>query len=131
MITYSRVGAKVWRELSHSDPTLGRELRQQELERLNVEIQQWYDTVPDDVKIRNWQQQENLTFEPSYDIQRLRIWTYLRLNQVSFYFLFFSGRLCQIKQRLTLVVRFASGCTRRFCTVQQASWSTGQRHTAW
>jgi hypothetical protein len=83
MITYSRIGAKVWRQVSHFEPVLARELRQEEIERLDREILQWYETVPEEIKVRNWGAERKMTSTPSYNLQRLRIWTYLRLNQVS------------------------------------------------
>lgn len=83
MITYSRVGAKVWRQVSHFGPVLARDLQQEETEKLDQEILQWYEIVPEEIKVRNWDK-DKLTSTPSYNLQRLRIWTYLRLNQVSY-----------------------------------------------
>lgn len=82
MINYSRLAAKVWRQVYHFGPVLARELRQEEIERLDQEILQWYETVPEEVKVRNWDKEKRITSTPSYNLQRLRIWTYLRLNQV-------------------------------------------------
>lgn len=82
MITYSRIGSRVWRQVSDFGPVLARELRQEELERLDQEILQWYEGVPEEVKVRNWDKEKQMTSTPSYNLQRLRIWTYLRLNQV-------------------------------------------------
>ncbi|KAF4504603.1 hypothetical protein G6O67_008036 [Ophiocordyceps sinensis] len=82
MITYSRLGAKVWRQVSHFGPVLARELRQEEIDKLDGEILQWYETVPDEVKVRHWDKEKLMTSTPSYNLQRLRIWTYLRLNQI-------------------------------------------------
>ncbi|CAM1501876.1 Fc.00g038600.m01.CDS01 [Cosmosporella sp. VM-42] len=82
MITYSRIGAKVWRQVSHFGPVLARDLRQEELENLDQEILGWYEIVPEEVKVRNWDKEKHMTSTPSYNLQRLRIWTYLRLNQM-------------------------------------------------
>lgn len=82
MITYSRLGAKVWRQVSHSGPTLAREPRQEEIDNLDREILQWYESVPEEVKIQNWDKEKQITSTPSYNLQRLKIFTYLRLNQV-------------------------------------------------
>ncbi|KAG5983818.1 hypothetical protein E4U55_007050 [Claviceps digitariae] len=82
MITYSRVGAKVWRQVSHFGPVMARELRQEEIDNLDGEILQWYETVPDEVKVRDWDKEKQMSSTPSYNLQRLRIWTYLRLNQL-------------------------------------------------
>jgi hypothetical protein len=82
MVTYSRLCAKVWRQVSHFGPVLAQELRQEEIERLDQEILQWYDSVPEEVKVRNWDKEKQMTSTPSYNLQRLRIFTYLRLNQI-------------------------------------------------
>lgn len=82
MITYSRLAAKVWRQVSHFESVLARELQQEEIERLDQEILNWYDTVPEEVKVRSWDDQGAASPPPSYNLQRLRVWTYLRRNQV-------------------------------------------------
>ncbi|KAG6231037.1 hypothetical protein E4U34_006576 [Claviceps purpurea] len=83
MITYSRIGAKVWRQVSHFGPVLARELRQEEIDNLDGEIFQWYENVPDEVKIRDWEKEKQiLSSTPPNKLQRLRLWTYLRLNQI-------------------------------------------------
>ncbi|KAH7157647.1 hypothetical protein B0J13DRAFT_542312 [Dactylonectria estremocensis] len=82
MITYSRIGAKVWRQVSHFGPVLARDLQQEEIENLDTEILGWYDAIPEEIKVRNWDKDKNMTSTPSYNLQRLRIWTYLRLNQM-------------------------------------------------
>ncbi|KAF4595509.1 fungal specific transcription factor domain-containing protein [Ophiocordyceps camponoti-floridani] len=79
MITYSRLGAKVWRQVSHFGPVLARELRQQEIEDLDHEILHWYETVPEEIKVRNWAKEKSVT---TYDVLRKKIWTYLRFNQL-------------------------------------------------
>lgn len=81
MITYSRLCAKIWRQVAHFGPILARELRLMDMESLDQEILEWYENVPEEVKLRNWDQ-EKQTSTPSYNLQRLRVWTYLRLNQV-------------------------------------------------
>jgi hypothetical protein len=83
MITYSRIGAKVWRQVAHFGPVLARDLRSTELENVDQELLQWYEQIPEEVKVRNWDKEKHITSTPSYNLQRLRIWTYLRLNQVS------------------------------------------------
>lgn len=83
MITYSRLAAKVWRQVAHFGPILARELRHSDIEKIDQEILQWYEHVPEEVKLRNWDKEKQMASTPSYNLQRLRIWTYLRLNQVS------------------------------------------------
>ncbi|OHE93055.1 fungal specific transcription factor domain-containing protein [Colletotrichum orchidophilum] len=82
MISYSRLGAKVWRQVTDFGPVLARELRHEDMERLDQEILQWYENVPEEVKLRNWDKEKQMTSTPSYNLQRLRIWTYLRFNQI-------------------------------------------------
>ncbi|QPG94319.1 hypothetical protein C2857_005689 [Epichloe festucae Fl1] len=82
MITYSRIGAKVWRQVTHFGPVLAHEPRQEEIDNLDREILEWYEKVPDEVRVRNWDREKQITSTPSYNLQRLRIWTYLRLNQI-------------------------------------------------
>lgn len=82
MVTYSRLGAKVWRQVAHFGPVLARELHHEDMERLDQEILSWYETVPEEVRMRNWDKDKKLTMTPSYNLQRLRVWTYLRFNQV-------------------------------------------------
>lgn len=81
MVTYSRVGAKVWRQVSHAGPVLARETKTDEIEKLDHEILNWYDTVPEEVKVRSWDELQ-LTATSSYNLQRLRIWTFLRFHQI-------------------------------------------------
>ncbi len=82
MVTYSKLGAKVWRQVSHFGPVLERELRQDQMESLDQEILGWYESVPEEVKLRNWDKEKKMTSTPSYNLQRLCIWTYLRFNQI-------------------------------------------------
>ncbi|CEI60542.1 unnamed protein product [Fusarium venenatum] len=82
MITYSRIGAKVWRQVAHFGPILARDVRSEELESVDQELLQWYEQIPEEVKVRNWDKEKHITSTPSYNLQRLRIWTYLRLNQM-------------------------------------------------
>ncbi|KAK6710204.1 hypothetical protein SNK05_004679 [Fusarium graminearum] len=82
MITYSRIGAKVWRQVAHFGPILARDMRSEELEGVDQELLQWYEQIPEEVKVRNWDKEKHITSTPSYNLQRLRIWTYLRLNQM-------------------------------------------------
>ncbi|TQV90258.1 fungal specific transcription factor [Cordyceps javanica] len=83
MISYSKLGAKVWslveqRRASFLDnekPWL------QKIERLDSEIIAWYSCVPPEVHIRDWREEGNINSTSSYNLQRLKVWTYLRKNQ--------------------------------------------------
>ncbi|KAJ4139904.1 hypothetical protein NW768_001253 [Fusarium equiseti] len=54
MITYSRIGAKVWRQVAHFGPILARDVRSEELENVDQELLQWYEQIPEEVKMRIW-----------------------------------------------------------------------------
>ncbi|KOS19824.1 putative transcriptional regulatory protein [Escovopsis weberi] len=85
MIKFSRLSAKVWRQVSHFGHVLARELRGEEIDRLDREIYAWYDSVPEDLKMRDWREiegQEAAPVRASQRQQRLQIWTYLRSNQI-------------------------------------------------
>lgn len=114
MITYSRIGAKVWRQVAHFGPVLARDLRSGELENVDQELLQWYEQIPEEVKVRNWDKEKHITSTPSYNLQRLRIWTYLRLNQVSV--------VLKTRRYKLTICRCGSGFTPLFCIAPQASW---------
>ena len=81
MISYSRLGARVSKMVSRFSATSPRDIPYAEVEALDKEIMQWYDSTPEEVKMRDWAK-ERMVSTPSYNLQRLRIWTYLRFNQV-------------------------------------------------
>lgn len=82
MITYSKVGAKVWKIVPHFQPLIDRELQREEIERMDQEIHQWYASCPSEVQISDWADLNPMPSTPSYNIERLRIWTRLRYNQI-------------------------------------------------
>ncbi|CAK7227128.1 hypothetical protein SBRCBS47491_006464 [Sporothrix bragantina] len=82
MITYSRLGAKIWSLVDFFEPAIIRDLKREEFESLDREILQWYDSVPERVRISNFDRELPLPSTPSYNIERLQIWTRLRLNQI-------------------------------------------------
>ena len=88
-----------------------RELQRSDFEQLDDEILQWYDTVPEEVKIPSLDMEMvPVPAGPSYDLHRLQIWTRLRLNQV---------RRCFVPYLLGSVAnsnRFVSGFTPQFFT---------------
>ena len=67
--------------VSRFSATSPRDIPYAEVEALDKEIMQWYDSTPEEVKVRDWAK-ERMVSTPSYNLQRLRIWTYLRFNQV-------------------------------------------------
>src|SRR3569833_2177373 len=82
MITYSRVAAKVWRLVHYFEPAIVRVLKHEDFEELDKEIFKWYDSVHEEVKIKSLDVLP-IVGDPMYNIQRLKVWTRLRLNQVS------------------------------------------------
>lgn len=84
MITYSQLGAKIWKLVDYFEPAVIRELKRHDFEQLDDEILRWYDSVPEEVKISSLDPDRiPVPSGPNYDLQRLQIWTRLRLNQVS------------------------------------------------
>lgn len=84
MITYSQLAAKIWKLVDYFEPALVRELKYSDFEQLDGEILEWYDSIPEEIKSASMD--DTMVTVPSasrpYDMQRLRIWTRLRLNQV-------------------------------------------------
>lgn len=104
MITFSKLCAKVWRLVDCYDPLLLENMQPNDFERMDQEILNWYDSVPEEIKIDGLKTQIPIPGTPTYDIDRLQIWTRLRLNQV--------GLALGLKlSRANLPDRFASGCT--------------------
>ncbi len=86
MITYSRLGAKIWKLIDYFEPAVIRELKRSDFDQLDHEILSWYDSVPEEVKISSLDPEMiPVPSGPNYNLQRLQIWTRLRLNQVMRY----------------------------------------------
>lgn len=91
MIGYSKLAAKVWSLVEQRRIAFGNngEACVQDMDRINTEINEWYRSVPAEVQItQDWRREGPINATSSYNLQRLRVWTYLRLNQVSFLSLF-------------------------------------------
>ena len=82
MITFSKLGAKIWKLVDYFDSVLIRDLKPEDFESLDREILEWYDTVPEEIKINGLDHQLPSPSTPTYNVERLQIWTRLRLNQV-------------------------------------------------
>ncbi|KAL2256913.1 hypothetical protein VTK26DRAFT_927 [Humicola hyalothermophila] len=83
MVGYSRLGAKTWKLVDYFEPTLLRELRLAEFRKLEAEIWEWWNAVPEEVRAPpETDKMESPMPGPLYQIQRQRIWTLLRLNQL-------------------------------------------------
>ena len=114
MITYSRLAAKIWRLVDYFEPALVRELKYSDFEQLDREILEWYDSIPEEIK--SVSMEDTMATVPSasrpYDMQRLRIWTRLRLNQV---------RVCTTVCLRSNIVRFEFGSKRQSYIALSAS----------
>jgi hypothetical protein len=85
MITFSRVCAKVWKLVDFFDPiVMFGEMQRSDFEQLDREILDWYNSVPEEIKIDGLTTQIPIPGTSTYDTDRLQIWTRLRLNQVRF-----------------------------------------------
>ncbi|PSR79222.1 hypothetical protein BD289DRAFT_476655 [Coniella lustricola] len=82
LITISKLTSKIWRLVDYFDSVLIRDLKREDFENLDQEILDWYETLPESIKISSL---GNLIPSPgtrTYNIERLQIWTRLRLNQI-------------------------------------------------
>ncbi|XWW98528.1 hypothetical protein V2A60_006528 [Cordyceps javanica] len=84
MISYSKLGAKVWSLVEQRRSAFLDSEKQwvQDIERLDAEIIAWYACVPTEVQIRDWREEGHINTTSSYNLQRLKVWTYLRRNQI-------------------------------------------------
>ncbi|KAG8169691.1 hypothetical protein KVR01_000436 [Diaporthe batatas] len=83
MVTFSRVCAKVWKLVDFFDPTIMRQIERAQFEELDKEILDWYEkSVPEGIKIDGLTAHVPIPGTPTYDNDRLQIWTRLRLNQI-------------------------------------------------
>ena len=82
MIGYSKLGAKIWKLVDYFEPAVVRELKPRDFEELDREIMAWYESVPEQIRTGPLDADKIALPTGPYDLQRLRIWTRLRLNQV-------------------------------------------------
>jgi hypothetical protein len=82
MIGYSKLGAKIWKQVDCFEPTIIRELKPRDFEELDREIMEWYESLPEEIRTDPLDGDKMSVPSGPYDLQRLRIWTRLRLNQV-------------------------------------------------
>ncbi|KAI1765010.1 hypothetical protein GGR53DRAFT_491773 [Hypoxylon sp. FL1150] len=88
MINYSKLSARVWRLVRNFEPNAF-EFRPSDIEELDCSIKKWYTEVPPEnqLELADWEAlptyiNPTVHSQREYDIQRLQIWTYLRLNQI-------------------------------------------------
>lgn len=82
MVNFSKLGAKIWRLVDYFEPAVIRDLRPEDFEQLDREILDWYETVPEEIKVTSLNREIPMPSGPAYDTKRLQIWTRLRLNQM-------------------------------------------------
>ncbi|KAK4126957.1 hypothetical protein N657DRAFT_640837 [Parathielavia appendiculata] len=83
MIGYSKLGAKIWKLVDHFEPAVTRELKPHDFEELDREIMVWwYESVPETIRTVPLDGDKIPIPTGPYDLQRLRVWMRLRLNQV-------------------------------------------------
>lgn len=58
-------------------------MKREDFEALDQEILDWYETIPEQIKIKSLGNNIPVPGTPTYNLGRLQIWTRLRLNQVS------------------------------------------------
>ncbi len=71
MITYSKLAARVWNLVDYFEPVVVRDVKRDEFEALEEEIKQWYESVPEDVKVLDLDELP-LPSTPSSNLQRCR-----------------------------------------------------------
>ncbi|KAI0019192.1 hypothetical protein F4780DRAFT_462026 [Xylariomycetidae sp. FL0641] len=88
MIKYSKLSARVWQLVRHFDCGAN-ELHRADIDDLDVRVKQWYTEIPKDaqMELADWESlprylNPQVNSQKDYDVQRLQIWTYLRLNQI-------------------------------------------------
>lgn len=127
LIAFSKLSAKIWKLVDYFDSVLIRELKREDFVALDQEILDWYETVPEMIRIPNLGNHIPIPGTPSYNVDRLQIWTRLRLNQVGDtlkkkkHRFMFTTYIYQLTHRAR---RFASGCTRPSSTAHRASRKT-------
>ncbi|KAK4654391.1 hypothetical protein QC762_404120 [Podospora pseudocomata] len=83
MVGYSKLAAKIWGLVDCFEPAVIRGLKAHNFEPLEQEIWEWYESVP--VEIQTDPSDGDriaMPSGPTDKVQRVRIWTRLRLNQV-------------------------------------------------
>ena len=78
MITYSRIGSKVWRSISTFSPQPGTPLNIEEIGYLDYQILQWQKSIPGELQLPTTSDPKST----SRGIHRLQILLYLRTNQM-------------------------------------------------
>ncbi|KAK4168469.1 putative fungal-specific transcription factor [Cladorrhinum sp. PSN259] len=82
MIGYSKLSAKIWSLVDCFEPAVIRDLKSDNFEQLEQAIWDWYKQCPEQIRTSTDDEIIAMPSGPADKLQRLRIWTRLRLNQV-------------------------------------------------
>ncbi|KAI0545150.1 fungal-specific transcription factor domain-containing protein [Xylaria curta] len=89
MITYSKLSGRVWRFVRYFDAEVKMDGPVDDIEDLDQLIKNWYNELPKEVQLplSDWEDLPQYLSPPvnshkEYDMQRLKIWTWLRYNQI-------------------------------------------------
>lgn len=83
LIAFAKISSKIWRLVDYFDSVLIRDLKREDFESLDRDILEWYETVPESIRIDGLSGDHiPVPGSSTYNIERLQIWTRLRLNQV-------------------------------------------------
>ena len=80
MVKYGRISSKVWGFVTRYEGT-GNELRKDEMEYLDFQIQQWQTSLPDPLRFSHFENARD-TEIPNRAIRRLQVILYLRANNM-------------------------------------------------
>ncbi|KAI6380807.1 hypothetical protein MCOR25_001482 [Pyricularia grisea] len=81
MVTYSKLGARIWRLVDYFEPAFVLDLKREEFEALDREVIDWYEGLPSEVK-SSTECMVPLPSSLTYNTQKLQVWTRLRVNQM-------------------------------------------------
>ncbi|KAF3761356.1 hypothetical protein M406DRAFT_333424 [Cryphonectria parasitica EP155] len=82
LIAFAKLSSKIWRLVDYFDDVLIRDLKREDFQKMDEEILEWYETVPEQIKIRSLGNLIPVPGSEAYNVERLQIWTRLRLNQI-------------------------------------------------
>ncbi|KAI0147360.1 fungal-specific transcription factor domain-containing protein [Xylariaceae sp. FL1272] len=89
MVTYARLSSQVWRVVRAYDFNTPLESPGDDIDMLDQRIKKWYSDLPviAQLEMAGWEDLPQFLNPPStsrkdYDLQRLQIWSWLRLNQI-------------------------------------------------
>ncbi|KAI1826711.1 fungal-specific transcription factor domain-containing protein [Xylaria intraflava] len=89
MTKYTKLSGRVWRSVRQFGSNVTMDTPVDDIEDLDRLIKKWYNDLPKDVQLglSDWEElppylSPPVNFQKEYDMQRLKIWTWLRYNQI-------------------------------------------------